>query len=192
MYNNTQYALLTTHNVFFILLLFNNDKKTKKKLVSLNAAFVIFHLQVIGPRLMENRKPFELRKVLIVYNFLQVIFSCWLFYEASSTGWLIGYSFRCQPVDYSRSPVAMRVSDYANDKASLSQFYFEISLSHTTVFLFSLLFKLSHYYCMFDIIIYKIDTRNSNGNWHQKKTIKCLLNTKPNPNQIVLRMQIYN
>lgn len=60
--------------------------------------------------MMENRKPFELRKVLIVYNFLQVIFSCWLFYEASITGWLTGYSFRCQPVDYSRSPMAMRVS----------------------------------------------------------------------------------
>lgn len=59
---------------------------------------------------MENRKPFELRRVLIVYNFLQVLFSSWLFYEASSTGWLAGYSYRCQPVDYSRTPLAMRVS----------------------------------------------------------------------------------
>lgn len=66
--------------------------------------------QVLGPRLMENRKPFELRKVLIVYNFLQVLFSSWLFYEASSTGWFAGYSYRCQPVDYSRTPLAMRVS----------------------------------------------------------------------------------
>lgn len=33
---------------------------------------------------MENRKPFQLRKVLIVYNFLQVLFSAWLFYEVSS------------------------------------------------------------------------------------------------------------
>lgn len=32
---------------------------------------------------MENRKPFELRKVLIVYNFAQVIFSAWLFYEVN-------------------------------------------------------------------------------------------------------------
>lgn len=37
--------------------------------------------QVLGPRLMENRKPFELRKVLIVYNAIQVAFSIWLFYE---------------------------------------------------------------------------------------------------------------
>lgn len=59
---------------------------------------------------MKNRQPFELRRVLIVYNFLQVLFSIWLFNEASMTGWFTGYSFRCQPVDYSRSPTAMRVS----------------------------------------------------------------------------------
>lgn len=67
---------------------------------------------MVGPRLMEDRKPFELRRVLIVYNFLQVIFSAWLFYEASSTGWFAGYSLRCQPVDYSRTPTALRVSNY--------------------------------------------------------------------------------
>ena len=92
---------------------------------------------------MENRKPFQLRKVLIVYNAIQVVFSAWLFYEVSLTvdddrhnggyrlmdvvirinhvsfvflflqacaaGWATHYSFRCQPVDYSRSPTAMRV-----------------------------------------------------------------------------------
>lgn len=63
---------------------------------------------------MQNRQPFELRKVLIVYNFLQVIFSCWLFYEASINGWFSGYSLRCQPVDYSLSPKAVRVSLYTN------------------------------------------------------------------------------
>lgn len=65
--------------------------------------------QVVGPRLMEDRKPFKLREVLIVYNFLQVVFSTWLFYEACMAGWFTGYSFTCQPVDYSRTPAAMRV-----------------------------------------------------------------------------------
>lgn len=58
---------------------------------------------------MENRKPFQLRAVLIVYNFIQVIFSSWLFYEACVSGWMTGYSLRCQPVDYSSSPKALRV-----------------------------------------------------------------------------------
>lgn len=42
-------------------------------------------LQVVGPKYMENRKPFNLRYILIAYNFIQVIFSTWLFYEVSSS-----------------------------------------------------------------------------------------------------------
>lgn len=43
----------------------------------------IYFVKVLGPRLMENRKPMELRKVLIYYNLLQVSFSIWLFLEVS-------------------------------------------------------------------------------------------------------------
>ncbi|XP_026475167.1 elongation of very long chain fatty acids protein AAEL008004 [Ctenocephalides felis] len=68
-----------------------------------------YFVKVIGPKLMENRKPFQLKYTLIVYNLFQVIFSCWLFYESCASGWLTTYSFRCQPVDYSRSPEAMRM-----------------------------------------------------------------------------------
>jgi len=32
---------------------------------------------------MENRKPMELRKVLVYYNLFQVLFSIWLFLEVS-------------------------------------------------------------------------------------------------------------
>lgn len=32
---------------------------------------------------MENRKPFQLKNILIYYNLFQVIFSTWLFYEVS-------------------------------------------------------------------------------------------------------------
>lgn len=67
-------------------------------------------MQVLGPKLMENRKPFQLKGVMLVYNLVQVVFSFWLFYENCVSGWLTGYSYRCQPVDYSRSPMAMRVS----------------------------------------------------------------------------------
>lgn len=41
----------------------------------------IYVVKVLGPKLMENRKPFELKKVLIAYNLFQVVFSAWLFYE---------------------------------------------------------------------------------------------------------------
>lgn len=41
--------------------------------------------KVLGPKLMENRKPFDLRKVMLYYNLFEVIFSSWLFYEVSRT-----------------------------------------------------------------------------------------------------------
>lgn len=70
----------------------------------------VYLVKVLGPRLMENRKPFHLKYTLIVYNLAQVIFSAWLFYEIASSGWLTGhYNFRCQPVDYSNNPRTLRM-----------------------------------------------------------------------------------
>jgi hypothetical protein len=46
----------------------------------INLSYVYF-VKVLGPRIMESRKPMELRGALIVYNFVQVVFSAWLFYE---------------------------------------------------------------------------------------------------------------
>lgn len=43
----------------------------------------VYIVKVLGPKLMENRKPFELKRILIYYNLFQVIFSTWLFYEVS-------------------------------------------------------------------------------------------------------------
>ncbi|KAK0166822.1 hypothetical protein PV327_004305 [Microctonus hyperodae] len=36
---------------------------------------------VLGPKMMENRKPFNLRRILIMYNLIQTTFSAWIFYE---------------------------------------------------------------------------------------------------------------
>lgn len=67
--------------------------------------------KVIGPRIMENRKPFDLRRILIIYNLIQTLFSMWIFYEYLMSGWAKGYSFRCQPVDYTNNPLAMRMAN---------------------------------------------------------------------------------
>ena len=45
-----------------------------------------YFAKVLGPRIMDSRKPMKLKTVLIVYNFVQVVFSAWLFYEVMSTG----------------------------------------------------------------------------------------------------------
>ncbi|XP_058806778.1 elongation of very long chain fatty acids protein 7-like [Phymastichus coffea] len=63
-----------------------------------------------GPRYMEQRKPFVLKKTLVIYNFFQVLLSFWLFYEGLDGAWLRHYSWKCEPVDFSNSPHAMRVA----------------------------------------------------------------------------------
>ncbi|KAG5673961.1 hypothetical protein PVAND_003957 [Polypedilum vanderplanki] len=70
----------------------------------------VYIVKYLGPRLMENRKPFQLKNTLVIYNLMQVIFSTWLFYEIGISGWLTGhYNFRCQPVDYSNHPSTLRM-----------------------------------------------------------------------------------
>ncbi|KAK1129260.1 hypothetical protein K0M31_020389, partial [Melipona bicolor] len=43
--------------------------------------FYAYFSKVLGPRLMENKKPFRLRGILITYNLIQTLFSSWIFYE---------------------------------------------------------------------------------------------------------------
>lgn len=75
-----------------------------------------------GPKLMANRAPFKMTKLLVVYNAVQVVISVIITWQALYHGYIKGvYSLTCEPVDPTRSPSAMRVSlnetvsDYLND-----------------------------------------------------------------------------
>lgn len=70
----------------------------------------VYFVTSLGPKLMENRKPFDLKKVMITYNFFIVLFSVYLCYEFVMSGWGTGYSLRCEIVDYSWSPTALRMA----------------------------------------------------------------------------------
>uniref|UniRef100_A0A665WTF3 Elongation of very long chain fatty acids protein n=1 Tax=Echeneis naucrates TaxID=173247 RepID=A0A665WTF3_ECHNA len=63
-----------------------------------------------GPKLMAKRQPVNLKAVLIGYNFAMVCLSAYMFYEFTASSWLSRYSLLCQPVDYSGSPLAMRMA----------------------------------------------------------------------------------
>lgn len=45
--------------------------------------FYAYFSKSLAPRLMQNRKPFDLRKTLVFYNLFQTLFSTWIFYEVS-------------------------------------------------------------------------------------------------------------
>lgn len=52
--------------------------------VTILAAYLYFVVSW-GPRYMANRKPLQLERTLIVYNFIQVIVSTYIFYEVIVT-----------------------------------------------------------------------------------------------------------
>lgn len=78
------------------------------------ASIIIGYLYFVlswGPRYMEHRKPYKLKNTLVVYNFLQILVSTWLFWEGF-TGALLNesYNWKCEPVDFSYTPYALRIA----------------------------------------------------------------------------------
>ncbi|XP_065155414.1 very long chain fatty acid elongase AAEL008004-like [Atheta coriaria] len=63
-----------------------------------------------GPNFMKDRKPFEMKGIIKLYNLVQVILSVLLVYEGLQGGWGHNYSFACQPIDFSEDPRAKRMA----------------------------------------------------------------------------------
>uniref|UniRef100_A0A3P9HWG2 Elongation of very long chain fatty acids protein 1 n=1 Tax=Oryzias latipes TaxID=8090 RepID=A0A3P9HWG2_ORYLA len=73
----------------------------------------LFFVLYLGPRIMANRKPFQLKEAMIVYNFLLVGLSIYIVYEFLMSGWATTYTWRCDAVDTSDSPQALRMVSVA-------------------------------------------------------------------------------
>ncbi|XP_025062701.1 elongation of very long chain fatty acids protein 1 isoform X1 [Alligator sinensis] len=69
----------------------------------------VYFVLSLGPRMMANRKPLDLKKFMVVYNFFLVGLSFYIVYEFLMAGWLTGYTWSCDPVDTSQSPQALRM-----------------------------------------------------------------------------------
>lgn len=94
----------------------------------------ILVVKKIGPYLMRDRRPFDIRLPMIIYNFVMVIISAIIVYYFSAYAWFKNYSFKCQPVDYSNSPDALVV-------AKTSYFYYLVKYLEFTDTLFFVLRK---------------------------------------------------
>ncbi|XP_032913946.1 elongation of very long chain fatty acids protein 4-like isoform X4 [Catharus ustulatus] len=66
-------------------------------------------LVALGPSCMRQCRQLQLRALLLAYNLAMVALSSYMFYEFLVTSVLANYSYLCQPVDYSRSELGMRV-----------------------------------------------------------------------------------
>ncbi|KAM8838243.1 elongation of very long chain fatty acids protein 1a [Synchiropus picturatus] len=71
--------------------------------------FYVFFSVYAGPRLMANRKPFQLNTVMIFYNLSMVLLNAFIVYEFLMSGWATTFTWRCDLIDYSSSPQALRM-----------------------------------------------------------------------------------
>nr|XP_014354043.1 PREDICTED: elongation of very long chain fatty acids protein 4-like isoform X2 [Latimeria chalumnae] len=101
---------------FYQWVLENGDTRTESWFlvyspVPVSVIFTLYLLAVLlGPRIMERREPLSLKHVLLVYNFLLVGLSVYMFYEFLVSSVMANYNYLCQPVDYSNSKLAMRMA----------------------------------------------------------------------------------
>lgn len=57
--------------------------------VALSSTYVLL-VTVVGPWFMRNRKAYDVKPVLIVYNAIQILISLYLLYGMSVHGWMTG------------------------------------------------------------------------------------------------------
>lgn len=125
-----------------------NENKSNSTSIFMRCIHVFFHSffsQVVGPKLMENRKPFNLRYTLILYNFIQVIFSAWLFYEVSAVPQLPILQFNfCIFLDH-----LLVITPISPDPPPFSYLFCCFLFSLYFTWLFSFIFVLFRFVCAF-------------------------------------------
>ncbi|XP_030755504.1 elongation of very long chain fatty acids protein 7-like isoform X2 [Sitophilus oryzae] len=61
-----------------------------------------------GPEFMKNRKPYELKKLLMVYNVCQIIVNVYIFLLGVKVSYTVN-NFFCMPIDYTNSELAQLI-----------------------------------------------------------------------------------
>lgn len=71
----------------------------------------VYFVKVLGPKIMENRQPYDLTKVIYIYNLFQVISNIYIGSMGIYNSYMhSGFSITCQPIDYTiRTPQMNRL-----------------------------------------------------------------------------------
>ncbi|XP_053680964.1 elongation of very long chain fatty acids protein AAEL008004-like [Anopheles nili] len=89
--------------------------------VPLITAAYLYFVQSLGPRLMANRKPIQMRGFLIIYNLVQVVANATAFSMGIRYLFSYSHSFVCQPLQLDTNPQAMTI-------LRLGYFYFLLKI----------------------------------------------------------------
>ena len=68
------------------------------------------YLVSVGPKFMANRKPLELKPLLLLYNASVAGLNLYIGLELTLTSQQLDFSWTCEPVDYTLNPLALRVA----------------------------------------------------------------------------------
>lgn len=115
-------------------------------------------LQYLGPKFMENRKPFQLRKVIIVYNLLQILLSWKIFHDGAKHGWFTtgdhAYNWQCQLIDRSPSGFPLLVNYSISKSFLISKIHNRFQMART-----SWLYYISKFTEFFDTFFFVLRKR---------------------------------
>ena len=74
--------------------------------VATSILYLLFAL-VIGPAFMANKKPYEIKGIMNLYNVVQVVSNVYFLHGYWTNGWGSYYNWACQPVDMDPDPNSM-------------------------------------------------------------------------------------
>ncbi|KAK7870539.1 hypothetical protein R5R35_002938 [Gryllus longicercus] len=81
-------------------------------ILGLMAGYTLFVTR-LGPWLMRDRRPYELKRTLIVYNALQILANLYIF-QGFCQFWFTTYNWQCEPIDWSNSAGALEMLRLVN------------------------------------------------------------------------------
>lgn len=79
------------------------------KLSSANQIQVFVFIKILGPHLMNKREAFNVKKAQLLFNTFHLLINAYIFVEVGRLAWFTGYSYRCQPVDFSNHGNPLKV-----------------------------------------------------------------------------------
>ena len=57
------------------------------------SAFYVISVTILGPWYMRDKKPYDPKWIMQIYNFIQVALSGYIVYEACAAGWTNHYNY---------------------------------------------------------------------------------------------------
>lgn len=72
----------------------------------------LYFCSYAGPQYMKDRKPYNLKTAIMIYNLFQIGLSIWLTGNGIYYAFKTGYNFSCHSIDYSDDPLSIQWASY--------------------------------------------------------------------------------